>query len=309
MTRGAHYHANIHTVPKTLVINADDFGWSPSVNNAIADGIRNGVITSASMMANAPGFEHGLALFKRLKEDPHCPDFSVGVHLNIYRFWPLLSADRVQSLIDKEGKFLENGKRFGARFLTGRIRLSEVEEEFRAQIMRVRDAGFAISHLDSEHHLHLIPSLFPIVARLARAYGITTVRVIRERHHAWRSAKALLLNFCSFVSLARTKTPVTIVAQTIGISAAPTTLEAFQRLLGHLSFFPAEFIVHPIYAKDDFFESSVRTKKRAALQRASELKTLTDPTAQTFVKKANIRLENFFTIRHDTKTLHRHPAL
>lgn len=296
MTRGAHHYANTHTVPKTLVINADDCGWSPSVNNAIMRGIRCGTITSTSIMANGPAFEHAVRVLQEARRDPACPQFSVGVHLNMYRFRPLSPVSRVRSLVDKDGKFLENMMRLGTQFLIGRIRLCEVEEEFRAQITRVKNAGFTVSHLDSEHHLHLIPSLFPVVARLARECGIAVVRVVREHHRARRSAKALLLNFCSSISLARTKIPIMIVAQTIGISAAPTTPEAFTRLLECLSSFPAELIVHPIYAKDDFFASSARTKKSAALQRASELKTLTDQTARQSVEKAGIRLENFFTI-------------
>lgn len=288
---------NNHALPKALVINADDCGWSPSVNDAIMRGIRCGIITSTSIMANGPAFAHAVRVLQDARNDPSCPRFSVGVHLNIYRFFPLLSADRVPGLVDKNGKFLENMRRFGVRFLAGRIRLREVEEEFNAQIARVKDNGFAISHLDSEHHLHLIPKIFPVVARLAQAHGVTVVRVIRERHHALSLVKTLLLNFCSSLSVARTKIPVATVAQTIGVGAAPTTPEAFARLLGHLSSFPAEFIVHPIYAKDDFFASSMRTKKGHAFRRAAELATLTDPIVHTLVKKADIRLENFFTLK------------
>ncbi|HEY7181078.1 MAG TPA: ChbG/HpnK family deacetylase, partial [Blastocatellia bacterium] len=42
---------------KRLIVNADDFGLTSGVNRAIIEGHTRGAITSATLMANMPGFD------------------------------------------------------------------------------------------------------------------------------------------------------------------------------------------------------------------------------------------------------------
>ncbi|MGZ4842208.1 MAG: ChbG/HpnK family deacetylase, partial [Candidatus Angelobacter sp.] len=42
---------------RRLIVNADDFGLTAGVNRAIAEGNRAGVVTSATLMANAQASE------------------------------------------------------------------------------------------------------------------------------------------------------------------------------------------------------------------------------------------------------------
>ncbi|MCB9131691.1 MAG: ChbG/HpnK family deacetylase [Anaerolineales bacterium] len=60
-----------------LIINADDLGYSPGVNTAIADLYQAGLVTSTSLIVNLPHSEAGAAIARRL------PGLSVGVHLNL----------------------------------------------------------------------------------------------------------------------------------------------------------------------------------------------------------------------------------
>ena len=53
-------------------------------------------------------------------------------------------------------------------------------EEFCAQIDRLTGLGVHISHMDSHHHVHTIPSLFLVLKRVQRRYGIRTVRISRN---------------------------------------------------------------------------------------------------------------------------------
>ena len=62
---------------KQLIINADDFGISNSANQAVFAAFKNGVLTSTSIMANAPAFENAINMIPELK------GISIGVHLNI----------------------------------------------------------------------------------------------------------------------------------------------------------------------------------------------------------------------------------
>jgi predicted glycoside hydrolase/deacetylase ChbG (UPF0249 family) len=65
------------------------------------------------------------------------------------------------------------------RFVRGRVRLSEVYDEWRAQLSCAVALGVRPAHLDSHQHLHLLPGLFSIALRLCREFDIPRIRVPR----------------------------------------------------------------------------------------------------------------------------------
>lgn len=147
--------------PRRLVIHADDFGLARGVNRAIEEALDAGEITSASILSGGPHTGEALAWAAA-----H-PQHDFGVHLNLTQGRPLLPPSRVPSLVDASGRFHPLG-RFLVRVALGRVRLAEIEAEWRAQIAAVREAGVRISHLDSHQHVHLVPRIFRRVAvRLA----------------------------------------------------------------------------------------------------------------------------------------------
>jgi predicted glycoside hydrolase/deacetylase ChbG (UPF0249 family) len=64
--------------------------------------------------------------------------------------------------------------------------MEEVERELRAQIRRAREAGLRPSHLDSHQHVHMLPRVALLVARLASENGVRAVRYPRQRRAAVR---------------------------------------------------------------------------------------------------------------------------
>ncbi|MDP2726767.1 MAG: ChbG/HpnK family deacetylase, partial [Dehalococcoidia bacterium] len=60
-----------------LIINADDLGLSPGVNTGIIEAHRQGVVTSASLMANLPGTAEAAVMAREN------PELGVGLHLNL----------------------------------------------------------------------------------------------------------------------------------------------------------------------------------------------------------------------------------
>ena len=69
---------------KKLIMNADDFGLSEAVNYGILKGFQDGILTSTTIMANMPGFDHAVEMAKQ-----H-PEMHIGVHLNLTCYKPLL---------------------------------------------------------------------------------------------------------------------------------------------------------------------------------------------------------------------------
>ena len=140
---------------KRLVINADDFGFCESVNHGIIRAYREGVVSSTTIMANMPGFEHAVGLLKQN------PDLPVGVHLNITCGEPLTEG---KSLVNAEGKMRrENYLQWN---------LDDIYAELEAQIERVKAQGIQIDHLDSHHHIHTRLELRPVIEKLVEKYQL-----------------------------------------------------------------------------------------------------------------------------------------
>ena len=59
-----------------LIVNADDFGYSHSINKGIIKAIENGIVTSTSVMVNATAANEAKDLTKY-------PDLSVGLHFEL----------------------------------------------------------------------------------------------------------------------------------------------------------------------------------------------------------------------------------
>ncbi len=149
---------------KRLVVNSDDFGMCRAVNAGVVGAFREGVLTSASVMACAPWFNDAAALAVE-------HGLPIGIHLTAtcewdrYRWRPITPA---RSFTESDGtlpRTVEAVRRRAVR--------SELESEFRAQIERVLAARLRPTHLDS--HMDVI---FPdLLAKLARDYDIPTHNV------------------------------------------------------------------------------------------------------------------------------------
>lgn len=160
-------------VSKKLILNAENFGTSQEANQAILEGYMNGFLQSASLTANGSAYDN--AIHDIL---PDCPDLSVGVHLNILSGKALTSC---QILTDYDGYF---NRSFFALLQnhTNLDVLSAIEQEFRAQIEKVKESA-QITHIDSNPVIHLIPEFFDITCKLAKEYNIPFVRTNFEEFY------------------------------------------------------------------------------------------------------------------------------
>ncbi|MEH7401567.1 chitin disaccharide deacetylase [Gottfriedia acidiceleris] len=143
-----------------LIVNADDFGYSKGVNYGIIEAHLNGIVNSATMMMNMYAVEHGIELAKL-----H-PTLGLGVHLVLTAGKPLLTG--LQTIVDQNGDFLKNSYWYDNPV----INVDEVEKEWDAQIQKFLSYGLNPSHLDSHHHVHMIPILHPVIAKLSQKYNL-----------------------------------------------------------------------------------------------------------------------------------------
>src|ERR1051325_8571977 len=61
---------SIHPTARRLIVNADDFGRSSSINAAVIRAHREGILTSASLMVNEPAFAEAVALARQNPPPP-----------------------------------------------------------------------------------------------------------------------------------------------------------------------------------------------------------------------------------------------
>jgi predicted glycoside hydrolase/deacetylase ChbG (UPF0249 family) len=158
-----------------LIVNADDFGYSESVNRAIVCGFESSLVNSTSLMANMPGFDHAIGL---IRKHPFLQRHA-GLHLNLTEGYALSRAlSACPTFCGSGGLFIYHRERL--LFRLSRRERAAVYEEMEMQLERVVAAGIRPTHLDSHHHAHTEWAIAPLVCRLARANGIERVRLTRN---------------------------------------------------------------------------------------------------------------------------------
>ena len=158
-----------------LVVNADDYGLTEGVSRAILDAHRDGIVTSTSVLALAPGFAPSVGWLQ------DAPALGTGAHLAaVGEDPPLLSAREVPTLVDKKGRMWSSWRVFLPRAAAGRIDPDDLRREFGAQIEAITAAGVTIDHLDTHQNIHLWPMVSDVVLELGERHGVRTVRVTRS---------------------------------------------------------------------------------------------------------------------------------
>lgn len=158
-----------------LIVNADDYGLTVGVSRAILHAHREGIVTSTSALAVAPGFAATSAWLR------DTGGIGVGAHLAaVGEDPPLLTAVEVPTLVDRHGRFPMSWRQFLPRMAAGRIDPRDLRREFQAQLQRLRDAGLRLSHVDTHQHLHLWPRVAAVVLDLATEAGIPALRLTRS---------------------------------------------------------------------------------------------------------------------------------
>src|SRR5258708_29843611 len=108
---------------RSLVVNADDLGLTVGVNNGILDAHDGGILTSASVFANAPATTDAIGR-ARVR-----PSLGLGVHLALVDGRPMLPPNRVPTLVEDDGRFRASWKPFIVACLRGRVKYDEFERE------------------------------------------------------------------------------------------------------------------------------------------------------------------------------------
>jgi len=162
-------------MPGELVLTGDDFGASREVNESIEACHREGLLTSASVVAAGPAFEDAAERARRL------PELATGLHVVLCDGRAASSPPTIPGLAGPDGRFDVSPARAGLRYWWRRRELRpQLERELRAQLERFVAAGLRLDHVDGHHHLHLHPVVFDVLAPLLAEYRVPWVRLLHE---------------------------------------------------------------------------------------------------------------------------------
>src|SRR3974390_2966805 len=95
---------------RRLIVNADDFGRSASINQAVIRAHREGILTTASLMVNEPACGEAAALAR------DTPALGVGLHLTLLCGHSALPPDDIPGLVNARGEFSSNPPGAGFRY-------------------------------------------------------------------------------------------------------------------------------------------------------------------------------------------------
>jgi len=281
---------------RRLIINADDFGLTSGVNRAIVEGNRSGIVTSATLMANAKAFVEATGLVKAQ------PGLKTGCHVVLIDGAPL-SAD-LPTLANGSSRFRSSLKQFALDAVRKRIAAEEIQRETEAQIRKIQACGITLTHVDSHKHTHMFPQVLRPVLRSARACGVRAVRNPFEPWRSWphsmvlgspglwfRSAAVMAFQmFASDFRRALKEEGMLSTDGTVGIAA--TGMLDQQILLKILNALPEgtwELVCHPGYSDVDLQAAGTRLIQ----SREIELAALTSAETQEAIAHQKIELISY----------------
>jgi len=286
---------------RRLIINADDFGLTAGVNRAIVEAHENGVVSSATLMANGQAFAQAVSLARST------PRLGVGCHVVLVDGAPLLPQTQVHSLLDGSGnsagdaRFREGISKFGALAMLGRLAADEIEAEATAQIRKLQASGIPVTHLDSHKHTHLFPRVLRPLLQAAQRCGVRAIRNPFERIQGsqlaaspslWRrwAEVGVLRGFARQFRDAVQQAGIATPDGTLAIVATGTLNDRLLRLMvENLPEGTWELVCHPGYNDTDL--RGIRTRLRES--REQELRILTSQSTRDLLAANGVEMVSF----------------
>ena len=266
------------------------------MNRAIVEGNRQGIITSATLMANARASEAAIELAKSQ------PSLKIGCHVVLIDGAPL--AANLPSLTNGATRFRSSLKQFAMAAVRKQIAADEIEREVEAQVRKIQSSGITLTHVDSHKHTHMFPHVLRPLLRAARACGIRAVRNPFEPMRSWPRSMVLgtpglwlrsagVMAFGMFAAEFRRAIKEQGMASTDGtVGIAVTGLLDQQKLLRILEALPEgtwELVCHPGYSDADLQSAGTRLTQ----SREIELAALTSEATKEALARRKIELISY----------------
>lgn len=264
---------------RSLVVNADDFGFTRDVNQGILQAHNQGILTATTLMANGAAFADAVQL-----AHAH-PSLDIGVHLQMVQ----------GECISCPGRALPASIASLLAELT--MRRWDILSEFRAQTEQILATGLKPTHLDTHKHTHLLPPVLEALAKVSHEYGIRWVRKPFDLPITNPRASAKTRLATAMINRLRHRFPRTLEAYGCRstdhfagfVFTGDYSAEDLLRLFPNLPAGSTEFMCHPGIFTEELNAAPTRLK----VHRAQELAALCDPRLPEALCRSGIRLINY----------------
>ena len=280
---------------KRIIVNADDFGMSKGITDAVLAAHRYGFLTSTSLMVNMPWAEYAVEQLAR------APGLGVGIHLNICQGRSALPPSEVRSLVDPHGNF-HRPPVMTQKLWRWQVAGKEMEAEFRTQISWMKQRGLHPTHADSHHHMHIYPAAVRPFVRAMKEEGIECVRA--SRFSCWPNRNRNRGHEEPMLQRLAARTYRTMLQATIlaGIESPDSRLsfpagddcrgddvrDRWTQAFEHLGAGTYELACHP-----GLFDPYFSPVDRIRGQREAELQCLIDPALRAVLEQNEIQLISY----------------
>ena len=281
---------------RRLIVNADDFGASEEVNEAIIRAFKEGVLTSASLMVTGAAAEQAVELAKAN------PGLAVGIHLVTVVGRSVLPHSEIPTLVDDAGNFSNNPTAAGLKYFFSLRARGELRRELAAQFEKFHSTGLKLSHIDGHLHLHVHPVIFNAALELGVKYGCSHMRVpVEERRLALEFDRANVVQksvhtilFGGLAGYMKRKLDArgfTFAERVYGnLQSGRMSERYFIYALDNLAAETSEIYFHPaVYADDKSLNSD-------ECQASIEFDALTSPKVRDRIQTLGINLINYFDL-------------
>ena len=266
---------------RTLIVNADDFGFTRDVNAGIVEAHRNGILTATTLMATGGATRDAFDDAVRLAKETASLD--IGCHLVLVGApgFPPTVAQLVRAVA------------------LGRI---PIYDELSKQVRRIIDAGLNPTHLDTHKHTHLLPPVLDAVARISEEFRIPWVRrpfdfplqlggvggAKRAAKREWTNRLMRLMQPRFRTELGRHHCRSTDWFAGFNLTGSYGS-EDLINVIRALPEGTTEFMCHPGRLGDDLRAARTRLKE----SREEELRALTSPEVRAALAQAGVKLATF----------------
>jgi hopanoid biosynthesis associated protein HpnK len=160
---------------RRLIVNADDFGRSESINQAVIQAHQRGILTSTSLMVNEPGAEQAVGMARQN------PGLGVGLHLALVCGRAALPPEKIPNLAGPNGQFTENAVGAGLKYFFSSKCREQLRAEISGQFERFHATGLPLDHVNGHLNMHLHPVVLRILVENAHRWGIHAMRLTCDR--------------------------------------------------------------------------------------------------------------------------------
>lgn len=274
---------------KRAIITADDFGLSESVNEAVEQAYREGVLTSASLMVA------GAAAGDAVRRAKAMPGLRVGLHVVVIQ-GASVRPSAVKGLVDAAGDFPNDQVSASIGYYFSPKQRKQLASEIRSQFSAFSKTGLPLNHVNAHKHMHMHPTVGQLMVKIGATFKCPAMRIPREPTTVLRRSGTAVglggraLNFWSDLLRYRaTKAGMQVNDAVFGIAwSGQMTTERVLRLIPNLPDGLNEIYFHPASRQDGRLMRFMPDYEHEA-----ELQTLTSPAVREAFAAAGVEITGY----------------